>query len=111
MGRWATSRRRGGGPEFSSGLTLPPAPQLDTDGSNLIQTATGADDSLGTIRLYESVTQFGLFTLAGTNAWQAVFDWATLSPTVQKWYRATEVGNGIAYAGESPPSAAVYFDP
>ena len=67
----------------------------------MIQTKWGGDDTGGLVSLYESSTQFGSYSLLGSNTWASPYDWSGTGPTTGLWYKATETGNGHAYAGES----------
>lgn len=104
MGRWAQARRRGGTPPPLVVLAPPPAPTLtDVEGFLTSESQVG-DDTGGTCCLYYSPDVGGPFYLVDTDPWAASVSWGALSGLPYGYYKATEVGNGIAYAGESPYS-------
>lgn len=107
MGRWAQARKRGGCADGGLHLPLPPAPTLTLAGTVGTQTANGDDDTGGQVRLYSSTTGSAPWVEVDTDAWADPYDWGDLQLPATMWYRATEIGNNVAYAGESPPSEAV----
>ena len=109
MGRWSQGRRRGTTPDGAAHLPLPPAPQGSIDLTGYLQTTNGTGDAGGSCKLYQSDTQFGAYTLITTTAYLSPLLWPAASLTADKWYRPTEVGNGINYAGESPPGPALQY--
>lgn len=104
MGRWAQAKRRGGRGGLGPSLPAPPAPTLSEDAGDLIQTAGGDDDTGGTIYLEEALAEGGPYTPRGSHAWASPWAWGTAAEFTGSWLRGYEVGNGVAYAGQSPYS-------
>lgn len=104
MGRYSQSRRRGRSPSAASGLAAPPAPVLSNPGGDVFQAAQGADDTGGTVRLYGAEYTEGPYYLLDEDTWAATVAWGLQEQWPGQFLRATEVGNGIAYQGESEPS-------
>lgn len=99
MGKWAQSRKRGGGTAVANGPQPPPAPLLDASSEFLIQLATGAPDTGGSITL-ESSDDGGLtWTPIDTNAWQSVQNWGDVVFYGEVLLRGSETGNGTTYTG------------
>jgi hypothetical protein len=108
MGRWAQARRRGKANNVMPGVGPPPAPMLAIDGSDLVQTANGAADTGGLCRLYYRVSPASVRALVQEAPWVAVQVYADGAEGPVGFYNATEVGNGLAYSGESPESNQVH---
>ena len=108
MGRWAQARRRGGKPVAGGGPSPPPAPFLQWEVGDLIVTATGGDDTGGLLRLYQADLIEGPYYPFDARAWAGSERWDAGSFEPRFWYVATEEGNGVNYAGESPQSGPVY---
>jgi hypothetical protein len=106
MGRWATYAKRGGGGSLPSLLPPPPAPILVWETPIIIQVAQGLDDAGGTLSLYFSADGVSNWNLIETDAWMVEKVWGGYDDE-PGFYRATEVGNGTVYAGESDPSSIV----
>lgn len=87
-------------------LGPPPAPIIREVAGDLVQDAQGLADIGGLCRLYSGPTIDGPWELAGELPWDISLDWGALSFFPQEWLRATEVGNGVAYTGESEYSNA-----
>lgn len=109
MGRWAQSRRRGGCAPPAASLPAPPAPDLVVEDGELFQSATGGDDTGGQVRLYTSYNGDPPWVLDSQVAWESVHNWGDISTWDGQYVRATEVGNGVAFSGESEPSAVVHI--
>lgn len=104
MGKWAQSRKRGSGETVEIAVTPPPAPTLSDDGSYLIQTANGTDDTDGSILLERGDTPAGPWNPVDVAEWATPYAWGSLAGLAGFVYRATESGNGTAYVGISAPS-------
>lgn len=110
MGKHSTYRKRGSaGPVFTE-LGSPPAPLEYFWDGDLAQSATGEDDTGGFCRLYFSGAPGGPFTLYSATPWESVINWSAVANPEPGYYRCTEVGNGIAYSGESAPSNVLHVD-
>lgn len=107
MGKYATYRKRGTSSPAAVPLLPPPPPDLHVDGDDLISVAQGTDDTSGFSRLYRSDVEEGPFSLEAEVAWAAALNWGTTEDLAPGYFRTTELGNGIAYAGQSEPSAIV----
>lgn len=110
MGRWAQSKRRGGRQAGLPGLAPPPPPELSEFEGELFQDAEGGDDTGGQCRLYTSPTGSNPWSLNSAVEWQSVQAWGDRATWEGFWVRATEVGNGLAYVGESAPSNALQIE-
>jgi len=111
MGRWATSRRRGGGRSSAPALGPPPKPSLADVATHIVQTSPGADNTGGLLTLYFSLISGGPYAPAGGTAWASTWDWGGDPPNNAGFYVATSTGNGTAYAGESVYSDQIIFAP
>lgn len=109
MGRWAQARRRGSAAPPTVVLGPPPAPVLSREGNELLQQATGLDDTDGTLQLWESMSGLPPWIMISQDAWSAAYYWSDTLLTVGRYYRVTETGNGIVYAGVSDKSESVYY--
>lgn len=109
MGRWAQARRRGSTAPAAASLPAPPAPVLDLDGFDLLQTAQGLDDTGGFLHLWKSPTGSDPWEDFLFDPWEASHAWAGGLLDGNNWYRGTEDGNGVVYAGMSPPSNAIFI--
>jgi len=110
MGRWAQAQRRGGSGPGVPSLGPPPAPALTRDGDNGRIVPANVIDGGGQFRCYFSNDSVN-YALVATEDYhpleRIVFD-LLLNGT--GWYYATEVGNNVAYAGESAPSEIQYWE-
>lgn len=107
MGRWAQARRRGRTAPPAGPAGPPPAPGLDASGGSLLQTATGGDDTGGTVELQNALLEEGPFEDLDSAAWEAVRNWGPNYELEGFFYRAREVGNGVDYVGSSDWSNVV----
>jgi len=105
MGRWAQAQRRGGAGPVVATLGPPPQPALWASLGDLKQTAAGRDDSGGYVVLYMQEEPEGDWVEYDRGNWSDLFDWGPLSELPACPLRATEIGNGTAYSGESAPSS------
>ncbi len=104
MGKHATYRKRGGVQPTPPALPAPPQPLfLDEDG-DANQYATGGDDTGGTLELWRSSDGNAPWDQQDQVPWAAFKFWGSTGDLGVGHYRTTETGNGIAYAGTSPPS-------
>jgi len=104
VGKWCQQKKRGTSSDV--GLVPPPAPFVHETAGDLIQDATGLDDTGGLLRLFEGPTEWGPWTLYGQVDWDPSWDWGAVVGFTGPYIVATETGNGLTYAGESPPSDA-----
>jgi len=111
MGRWATVRRRGGGPQAVAGLPPPPAPELDHDEGQLLQYSPGYQNTSGTVRLYYAATTGGPYSFSQGAAWESLHNWGGDPPNPAGFYVATSIGNDLVYSGESAQSPEFEFIP
>jgi hypothetical protein len=107
MGKWATYRKRGGSTGSTVALTSPPVPSLYIEGGLIKQSARGGDDTGGQIRLQQSDDGNDPWYQVDSGAWVATKTWGTVVQYFGYWLRCYEIGNGIAYAGNSPYSAVL----
>jgi hypothetical protein len=104
MGRHTIQRRRSTQPAAPLLTPAPPAPTLEQSGDNVTQRANGADDTSGRNHLYNSEDGGLTWLQIRDEPWQALRDWGPLDDFAGVMIRATELGNGSTYVGESPPS-------
>jgi hypothetical protein len=109
MGRYAQARRRGRGAPVTGALGPPPAPGFTNEQGQLLQTASGLDDTGGEVHLWFGPTSDGPWYFTGFDYWAAVHDWGATYEFDPGWYATTEAGNGVVYAGESALSAAIHL--
>lgn len=109
MGRWAQAKRRGGRGRTAAALSPPPAPSLFVDDVDIIIEPTGADDFGGAFRLETSATGSEPWSEHETLAWDPHVSPGTVAEFAGLHLRVIEVGNGVAYNGESPPSAILHL--
>lgn len=103
MGRYAQGRRRGGSAAPVVLLFPPPAPNVRVTGDHLWQDSNGDGDVGGFCRLFKFDDVLENWVEVDTQAWADPFDWGLTSLLVPGVYRATEIGNGVNYLGESDP--------
>ena len=104
MGKWAQSRKRGGGGPPKILLEAPPAPTLYAEDTNLYQGALGGDDTGGHIRLQTSNDGLTGWAAFDAGPWTAIRYWGDTGNLPAVFFRCLEDGNGSYYAGTSPPS-------
>lgn len=105
MGKWSQYKRRGSAQQGSSpSLAPPPAPSLLLIGSEVTQRHSGLVDSGGTCRLYSSQDAQLWAFLPPEVEWAPDVDWGYGDGYTGLFLRCTEVGNDVAYTGESIPS-------
>ena len=107
MGRWAQARRRQSVLPLAGPSGPPPAPTLDATSGDLLQTATGSDDTGGTCELEYALAVGGPFEKVDQSYWEAVNNWGDNGSLQGYYYRCREVGNGVAYVGASEYSNVV----
>lgn len=88
-------------------LFAPTQPTLSLVEGYLHQVSGEADDTEGTLNLYYSTDGITPYTQLGTASWAAIKDWYDAGLNIAGFWRATEVGNGTQYSGESAPSNVV----
>jgi len=100
MGKWCQQRKRGS----SVGIHLPPPPRpvLEDLGTEVLQTATGLDDTGGTCGLETSDDDGLTWDFAGSPPWEDLFIWGASDDFAGLLLRCRETGNGITYSGHSP---------
>ena len=104
MGRWAQSRKRGGGGAPDAQLSPPPQPQLAEVVGEIIQASKGLDDTGGSLTLQQSVDEGLNWTDLETTEWEFSQNWGPADFYAPTWLRCTETGNGTTYAATSAPS-------
>lgn len=109
MGRWAQARRRASLLPTQPALGPPPAPVLAVVGSDVVQTAQGADDLDGSVRLEYSEGEEIPFQEWDNHQWNRVHNWGPAENFGGYRLRAIQVGGGSAYVGESEPSNILDF--
>jgi hypothetical protein len=107
MGHWSTYRKRGTCNASPTLIPAPPAPGASHEEFILEIHAEGANDVGGSIRIYGSDTDYANKALVVAQAWarDTSLDLGEHDPYTTYW--VTEVGNGVVYLGESPPSEPV----
>ena len=101
MGRWAQSRRRQSAPPANAAAGPPPAPVIAFTVPGIVQTAMGGDDTGGIVELQFSEDAGASWDQWNTGAWAAVVNWPDTNWVAGTLWRAKEVGNGVAYVGDS----------
>lgn len=107
MGRWAQAKRRGGRLRVIGAPTAPPAPLLQIIANDVVQTATGDDDTGGGLELEVSPDGVTEWESWDVGVWTAAQTWGTVAAMQGFWYRGREYGNGVAYVGTSDWSAVL----
>lgn len=102
MGRWAQSRRRQSAPLANAAAGPPPAPVIAFEAGGIRQTATGGDDTGGSVELHCSQDSGESWEWWESAGWSASLFWSGASGDAGTLWRAKEVGNGAAYVGDSP---------
>lgn len=69
--------------------------------------AQGDTDTAGLLNLYYSETGSPPWTLSQTVPWVRTYNFGPVGELDTGFYRATEVGNGTTYEGESQPSIVI----
>lgn len=110
MGKHQMYARRGTATAQAVSLPLPPAPQLTDEGPLLVSFATGDNDAGGRHLLYYSESEEGSYSFNDARAWSPICSWGAIVNFNNGWYKVTEEGNGVAYAGESLPSAPYHIE-
>ena len=104
MGRWAQASRRGGGIAPAAAIGPPPAPLLSLVQERLLQLATGGDDTGGGVVIECRADPEVEWEFLDALAWSASVDWGPQGNFAGFYWRVKEVGNGVAYVGDSPYS-------
>jgi hypothetical protein len=68
------------------------------------QLAAGTDDTAGRCKLETSSEPDGPWIPAGDAAWDSIYVWGEYADFATLYVRCYEVGNAVAYAGNSPYS-------
>lgn len=105
MGKWAQSRKRGGGVAATYTLPLPPAPTLSLDTGELYSDQSGTSNPGGSIKLYCSILETGPFIEQTSYEWDTLVDVG--APTDFRpffWFYTRTEGNGTDYTGVGPES-------
>lgn len=105
VGRWAQARRRGSGTAPAVVLGPPPVPLLTEIDDQVVQTATGLDDTGGTCQLQFRELPEGAWEDQDSTAWSSAVVWFDVEGAAAGDYRCREIGNGSTYSGASEWSA------
>ncbi len=105
MGKWAQYKRRGSsGAATHAPLGPPAAPQLLLVDSEMLSEDLGPYNVGGVSRLYQAPAAIGPWTLYAFQVWDIDVTWGPTEHFEDYFYRATSVGNGTNFVGESIPS-------
>lgn len=102
MGRWSQCARRC---RVRALLPAPAAPELIEDGGFIWSQSSSASNIGGLVRLWQRGMVGEAPTLYREEPWEVLFEWGEGPDLPAMLLSATEVGNGVDWAGESAHSA------
>jgi len=106
MGRWAQSRRRGGGPPAAPALDPPPAPELVFDEGGLWSWSQSTENTGGQVVLEDSADGLDPWQPYSFADWALEHNWGEINEFGGAVWRAREIGNNVNWSG-----AGAWSDP
>jgi len=107
MGRWCQAKRRSSSGPGALALGPPTAPFLSILEDYLVGDASVPTNVGGASRLYWKDGGVGDWELAEERDWALHHEWLGIGEAPGSWFYQTDVGNGVDYTGESPPSNVI----